>query len=254
MIRAIEGIAKENAITEIVFMFMLEDNKREITIFEEDKYQKIFLSSPGILNNSFHSFNEYIESLKPNSRSIVRREIKNFVKSGNVLEIVNDPVNQLASLYKLANNIQEKHEMQSPAYTLEKMKLVFENMKEYLSCFIVRTKNDIIGTVSLLEKDGVLITYALGLDYEETKKSSTYFYLFYYNSIMEMINRRIGSIDFDMNAYIAKERRGCRLVPQYILIKPLKRKLFFMFWKHLLNHQYRKKFHENYLGKAKIDR
>ena len=107
------------------------------------------------------------------------------------LEIWKDRIkNEIEILQKLANNIQEKHNVEEHPYSKEKMKAVFEYMEEYLTCYVVKYNKKTIGTVSLIEKDGILVTFGLGLDYENSIKTGTYFYLFYYKTIIEMIERK----------------------------------------------------------------
>jgi predicted N-acyltransferase len=246
IIASIDEFSKSNSITEIVFMFILEENMQEIKILENHGYSKVYLASSGVLENSFHSFDDYLLSLTKKRRKVVRNEINKFSKCGANLEVIERPVDELETLHKLADNIQEKHNAGFHPYSAEKMKSVFENMKPYLTCIAAKAGDEIIGSLSILEKDGFMTTYGLGLDYEKARDNGMYFYMAYYNTIMEMIKRGINSIDFDIYAYKAKERRGCRLVPQYVVIKPLKHKLFFTIWQHVLNRQYKKKFLDSY--------
>lgn len=245
----LDNIAKQNSLSDIVFMYVLKENQEEIEALESYGYQKIYLNSPGILTNTFKTFDDYISSLKPNARSTARREIKKFMKSESALEVTYTPSNEIEILHKLANNIQEKHNVEEHPYSKEKMKTVFDYMKEYLTCYVVKYNKKIIGTVSLIEKDGILVTFGLGLDYGNSIKTGTYFYLFYYKTIIEMIERKIDSVNFDALSYTAKERRGCNLVPQYMLIKRTKGRIFFKLWKNILNYQYKKKFHTAYYSR-----
>jgi predicted N-acyltransferase len=244
----LDDIAKEKSLSDIVFMYVLEENVEEMESLTSYGYQKVYLNSPGILKSTFQTFDEYIRSLSPNGRSTVRREMKKFKKSASILEVICTPRNEIEILHRLTNNIQEKHNVGENPYSEKKLAAVFEYMKKYLTCYVVRYDEKIIGTVSLVEKDGILATFALGLDYENILESGTYFYLFYYNTIMEMTKRKVDSVNFDALAYGAKERRGCNLVPQYMLIKRRKGKLAFGIWKHILNYQYMKKFRSYYLS------
>ena len=232
--------------TDIVFMWVLESSIAEIKLFESNGYKKIFINSTGILYNRFNSFEDYLKSLKPNARSVVRREIKKFTQSGCEIEVLDNPFEKLNKLYTLANEIQEHHNLSDWEFSFDKMKAVFINMNKYLKSIIAKYDDEIIGTVTYLEKDGIRATYGLGFDYDKSRKNRTYFYIFYYNSIMDMIRNNISKIDFDTTSYTAKERRGCEIIPQYLLVKPLKNKLFFNAWLPLLNYQYRKKFNHQH--------
>jgi hypothetical protein len=119
-------------------------------------------------------------------------------------------------------------------------------MRPYLKHYVVSTGEGPIACLSLFEKDRLINTYALGLDFAKTRKSRTYFNLLYYHSIREMIVRRVPYINFNQTAYKVKESRGCRLVPQYMYVKALRGRRWMRLWLRLLDLQYRRKFAQEY--------
>ncbi|MFC1876995.1 GNAT family N-acetyltransferase [Thermodesulfobacteriota bacterium] len=248
LLQAGDKIVEQEKFTGMVFPFVLDEQHREITLLESMGYQKIFLNKAGVFYNRFTNFEEYRSTIPKKMRNLIKREISRFNEAGCTLEVLERPADQVRLLYRLAYNIQKKHQTTNIRSEEKQMQTVYAKLARYLTCYVVKKDDQTIGAISLLEKDEVIATYGFGLEYEQTIKNRTYFYLLYYHTIMEMIKRDITSINFNAMAYKIKERRGCKLIPQYMLIKPRKGKRLMCVWKHCLNYQYQKKFKQNYLA------
>jgi predicted N-acyltransferase len=246
LINTLEKLALENRMSEIVFLFLKENESEIINYLEGNGYIKVFLNSVGILKNRFTSFEDYLRTLPKSRRKQARRDIRKFNKSGNTIELVKDPLTEIKKIYILKENIIKKYPSSPDKMDLHTLETSFKKMQKYMTTFLVKSEDEIIGSLTLLEKDHIINTYALGLDYLKTNESRAYFYLLYYNTIMKMIERNVPYINFNQAAYKVKEVRGCELTKQYMLIKILKGNFWKKRWLHLVDYQYRHKFLKEY--------
>ena len=248
LLQAGDEIVQQKKLSGMVFLFVIEEQHREIELLESMGYQKVFLNKAGVFYNRFSNFEEYRSAMSKKMGKNIKREIKRFIADGCTLEVVERPEDQVRLHYRLAHNIEMKYPTPDARSEEKQMQSAYELLAKYLTCYVVKKDGLSIGTISLLEKDGIIATYGLGLDYERIKKNRTYFYLLYYHTIMEMIKRNITNINFNAMAYKIKERRGCKLISQYMLIKPRKGKRLMFIWKYFLNYQYKIKFKQNYMA------
>jgi len=143
-------------------------------------------------------------------------------------------------------NIQKKYPSTLTKLDLDALKVSFQKMAPYATTYLVKRNKIDIGTMTLLHKDSLLSTYAGGLDYDHTKDTHVYFYLFYYLPIQEMIRKNIPYLNFNHMAYLTKETRGAKLIPQYMFVKNVKRIPTKQFWFGIVDLRYRTKFRKEY--------
>jgi predicted N-acyltransferase len=200
----------------------------------------------GILEGKFKTFNDYLLSLPPVKRKAVKQDMRKFKKSGFVLEAVNDPLPIAEKIHELTMNVFHRHNFMPTDFNKRSLASSFRFMQEYMQTFVIRKSGKIISTHTIVEKNGIIESHALGLDYKELGDSRSYFYVFFYNTIMEMIKRKANYINFFQMAYKTKERRGCRLIKQYMLVKSLKANSFLDRWLAFAHRRYAHKFESDY--------
>ena len=244
--RGIEVLAQRLELSTIAFMGVHETSLAEIKWLEGCGYKKVLLNCVGILEGEFQEFNDYLLSLSPVKRKAVKQDIRKFKKSGFVLEAVDDPLAITEKIHELTMNVCHQHNFTPTDFNKHSLASSFEFMQDYMQTFVIRKSGKVISTHTILEKNGIIDSHALGLDYKELGDSRSYFYLFFYNTIKEMIKRNARYINFFQMAYKTKERRGCRLIKQYMLVKSLKGNRILDKWIGFAHRRYEHKFRSDY--------
>jgi predicted N-acyltransferase len=243
---AMEDAALQGAYSEVVFLFIKAMDAEWIELFDCRGYQRVYLNSVGVINNSFEDFEGYLQSLSPPQRKAVKGDLRAFRKSGFTIDEWGGSFREIDTMMGLVGNIDRRYPSIRWNFTKSFLSACFDHMHPYLKSYVVPTGDGPIGCLSLLEKDRLINTDALGLDFAKIRTSRTYFNLLYYHSIREMIARRAPYINFNQTAYKVKESRGCRLVPQYMYVKALKGRWWMRLWLQLLDLRYRRKFAREY--------
>lgn len=242
----LDELAQEEGVSEIVFMFLRGHEAGILERLTARGYNKIFLSAAAVLENRFDSFDAYLHSLTRNGSNGVKGDLRRFKKAGCIVEVCRHPIDKIKIIDRLIKNVQKKYPRTLTRLELDSLKVSFEKMRPYATTYLVRRKKTDIGTMTLLHKDALLSTYASGLDYDHTKETGVYFYLFYYLPIQEMIRNNIPYLNFNHMAYRTKETRGAKLIPQYMFVKNVERNPAKRFWFGIVDRRYRIKFRKEY--------
>jgi predicted N-acyltransferase len=246
LIERLEELAIHKKISIIAFLHVQETSKSEIKWLESKCYKKVFMNSVGIIEGKYSGFDEYLLSLSPVKRKAVKQDIRKFNQSGLVLTSEDYSLQLVNKIHSLLMNVNRKHNYQPRHTNKHLLALSFDYMQNYLNTFVVRKRGKIIATHTIIEKDGIIESFALGLDYAELGDSRSYFYVFFYNTIYEMVKKKAHYINFYRMAYKTKERRGCRTTKQYMLVRSMTNSIFIKKWFSLVNRRYQKKFEKIY--------
>jgi predicted N-acyltransferase len=243
---ALEDAAFRGGYSEIVFLYIKAMDTEWTKLLDCLAYQRVYLNSVGVIENHFGDFESYLKGLSRRQRKAVKSDLQAFRKSGYSIDERGVSTRELEAMMRLVGNIDRRYPSTRWNYTKSFLSACFDHMQTYLKNYVVSTGDGPIGCLSLFEKDRLINTYALGLDFAKIHASRTYFNLLYYHSIREMIARQAPYINFNQMAYKVKESRGCRLVPQYMYVKVLRGRWWMSLWLRLLNFQYRRKFTTEY--------
>ncbi len=248
LIAAVRDLRSQENISDLVFLFVRENEADIIETLETCGFSKVFLSAAAILQNRFDTFDDYLRSLSRNGKNSVKGDLRRFRKFGCTPEVCAKPEEDLGVIAELVANIEKKYPSTLTKQSLRKLKMAFRWMTAYRTTYLVRAKKVPLGTITFFIKDDLISTYAAGLDYRYVRASGTYFYLFYYLPVQEMINRRAPYLNFNHMAYRVKESRGAKLVPQFMFVKSLKPNRVKPYWFKIVDRRYRSKFNTQYNG------
>jgi predicted N-acyltransferase len=232
--------------SDVVLMHVKQTEADLIEALTKHGYTGVYLNSTGIMNNHFGEFDDYLNSLSKSGRKRVKRDMNKFRKSPYTIIASPDKTPNADLIYELIGRLERRHPPVRSLYTADKIRTCLKKMAPYSTVYSVGSADEQIAVVTLFEKDGLINTYAFGIDLERAHKNMAYFNLFYYNTIQEMIVRKARYMNFNPMAYKVKESRGCDLTQQYMYVRVLKGRFWLMPWLTLLDRQYRHKFETLY--------
>lgn len=198
-----------------------EYNSQEAHAF--DTLQSMgFLKLPSLpttfIDVSWHSFDEYLKSLKKKYRLLVKNDLAKLNDPELSIEISKDFGKYANELWTLYMNVYEKAEVKFEQLTPE----FFQNISIYLkgesSAILFKINNKIVAFELIIEDDFTLRPIYLGIDYEMNKNISLYF-----NSIYQIIKigieRNKTTIELGQTSYYPKLKTGARVEPLYLYLK-----------------------------------
>lgn len=246
LIRAFENQAHRDGMTETVFLCLKETERDLIGCLRERGYLQVYLNSVGMIQNRFRSFTEYFQSLPRSRRKSIKSDRIAFDRAGQRIEEVREQMPDIPKIFELIKIVDQKHPSVCRDFSPRALRLCFEKMMPYRTHYFVLSGEERIGVLTHFMKDDLMNIYGMGLHFDKGRRSRAYFNLLYYHPIQRMIENRARHLNFNQMAYKVKESRGCELIPQYMLVKPLKRKALVHPWTGLLDARYRKKFQIEY--------
>jgi predicted N-acyltransferase len=242
LLAEVEATARRQGRSDVVLMYVKQTESELIEALNKLGYTGVYLNSTGILNNYFRGFDDYLSSLSKSCRKSVKCDMNKFRKSPYTITASSDETPNADLIYELIGYFERRHPPERSFYTADKIKTCLKKMAPYSTVYSVGSADEQIAVVTLFEKDGIINTYAFGIDFDRAQKNRAYFNLLYYNTIQEMIVRKARCMNFNPMAYKVKESRGCALTKQYMYVRVLKGRFWLMPWLTLLDRQYRHKF------------
>jgi len=213
----IDEICAENKILFSSFLFVSQFDQ----VLMKNLKSLDYLRFPNIITYfidiTWPSFDDYIKSLK--GRTSIRREIKQFLKSGVTIaeEAISEDIAE--KLSELAANTSLKHNENSrlpPSFFL-KLK---EHARDRVRLLVARKNSQIIGFVLFLQQKDMLDGYMCGFDYEAmTDVPFLYFNLCYYKPVQLAIDEKIKKIYYRYFLGEARLSRGCKSEQTYTFVK-----------------------------------
>jgi hypothetical protein len=246
MVTALEDAAIQGGNSEVAFLCIKENESEWTRLLKQRGYHRVYLNSVGIITNHYSTFDDYLKRLSPRNRKTVKGDLRAFRKCNGLIDTWTGDGHHLDTMMQLVGNIDRRYPSIQRDFSKWSLETCFHHMRPYRKHYAVSTGDAPIGCLTHFEKDRLINTYAMGLDFEKVHSSRAYFNLLYYHTIREMIVRKAPYVNFNQMAYTVKESRGCRLVPQYMYIKVWKNRAWMTLWLRLLNHRYRRKFAQEY--------
>uniref|UniRef100_B8HL96 BioF2-like acetyltransferase domain-containing protein n=1 Tax=Cyanothece sp. (strain PCC 7425 / ATCC 29141) TaxID=395961 RepID=B8HL96_CYAP4 len=169
------------------------------------------------LNGESPTFEQWLAERSPNYRSTIRRNLRTFQKSGAIIETIIDPAPYSQCLADLYNRTATKALMRGDLpYPMAVNSCFFENFHAKMTdrgiIRIVRIENTIVGFTTLLFGHDTLFFRFIGLDYELSPQSRTYFRLLY-DTIEIAISKGLRFIDMGSGTSHVKAPLGCEQIP-----------------------------------------
>lgn len=171
-----------------------------------------------VLKYPYGSFREYADSLPRKKYRRCIADQKKLKKEGGDIEIVQDISNCIDEIYalykKTCNQAKKKKDyMEMPVLIDKDFFTIIQTFSNLKPRFItIRVNGDIIAYSLLLQSGRTLFFKAVGLDYNLSYPTKSYFNLFY--AALEYAGQQqCNKIDFGMTSYHFKQWLGCELTP-----------------------------------------
>ncbi|WP_241777999.1 GNAT family N-acetyltransferase [Streptomyces sp. CT34] len=159
------------------------------------------------------SFEEYVSTLSRNGRSTVRRNLARFSEHQDVTIEVRDRFDDLVpAMMPLYQAVLDRAESRLDVWTPEFMTLLSTDARIPARAVVCWQRDRLVGFLIFLVKENSAVVLRIGLDYDCARELRLY-QVIHYRSIQEMIRLGVTKISLTQNAYEAKRRMGCHLVP-----------------------------------------
>jgi uncharacterized protein len=161
----------------------------------------------------------YLRALRPSRRSVVRRGVSAFERSGCRIERGTlSP--QIDTLAPLLTNVQQRHghpaTTEIVAYYLAQCS--WNGLDELSVVFLARRGDDPVAFSLGYEVDGTLEMRVVGLDYERTGRHDEYFTVLFDEPVRYAAEHGLTRIEYGVEAFRAKLLRGCLLRPLWSVL------------------------------------
>lgn len=218
--KKIDAICKKERILFSSFLFVSEFDKNLILNLEALGYTKFYWQPTVCLSIKWSDFDEYLQSLKPKFRHNVRREIRDFVDNGVVVEETTDFKQLSNTLSDLSLKLSRKYNKWSQRTEPYFYECLSDYAKANTIAFIARKNSVVIGFSLFIRKDDMMDCFMGGFDYSNQEKSDfLYFNLAYYFPIKWAIKEGIKKIYYRWGSEHAKYKRGCQPERIYTFVK-----------------------------------
>ena len=217
--REIDVICKKHRILFSSFLFVSEFDDPLMKNLEHLNYVKFPNVVTYYLDVKWSNFDSYLQSLK--GRTSIKREIKDFMKSGVAIKEESISEEIAEKLSKLSANTFFKHG-QDESTKLDPsffMKLAM-NANDKIRLLVARKDDKIIGFALFLQHKDMLDGYINGFDYTAlTDVHFLYWNLWYYKPIQLAIDEKIKKIYYRYFQDRAKISRGCKPEQTYTFVR-----------------------------------
>ncbi len=216
----IDLLCKKEKILFSSFMFVSEFDKHLLKNLENCGYHKSLWRPTLYLDVRWQNFEGYLESLSPQVRRSVKREIKKCAEKGITIEKLTE--------FKDLSNILSNQALKLAAKYNNKMKFFepdfYESLSNYAKSntivFAAKKKDELIGFSLCLRKGDTLDVFHCGFNYDVLDKTDfVYFNVGYYTPIEWAIQEGLKKIFYRIGVERLKYKRGCKPEFQYNLTK-----------------------------------
>jgi predicted N-acyltransferase len=183
-----------------------------------------YLSSPGTttlyLDVKWPSFEDYLKSLKYNTRKNIRREIRKCAENEVTIEKreLKDLSAKLSEL--LANHILKYAKNAKNIFDPVFFSKLDEYARDKIKVFIAKKNNEVVGFSLLTQHKKTLDAWMCGFNYNAlTKTDFAYFNLAYYAPIRYAIDEGFKKIYYRRKSEKVKLDRGCKPERTYSFVK-----------------------------------
>jgi predicted N-acyltransferase len=220
LLEEIDSICKKEKILFSSFPFVSELDKPLLMYLENSGYYKSLWRPTLYLDVHWKSFEEYLESLKNDTRKKIRREIRSCSDNGVTIERLSEFKDLSTTLSDLSLNLSAKYNNRKRMFTPAFYECLSDYSKANTIIFVAKKKGVIIGFSVSLRKGETLDVFHCGFNYEmQDKTDFTYFNLCYYTPIKWAIQEGITKLYYRIAAEGAKYKRGCKPELQYTFVK-----------------------------------
>jgi predicted N-acyltransferase len=215
----INDICKKHKIQYTNFSFVSQHDKLIIESFQSRGYSRHPALTTLNIDVYWSCFQEYLQSLKKTARRNARREIRNCILNGIIIEEA-----QLENLFEkvaeLNSNLFLKYKNTANIFDADFFRTLNENARDKITLFIAKKNNEVVGFFLSLRQKEVADFVMCGFNYDvKTKKDFTYFNLCYYVPIEWSIKHGVRKMYYRIMQEQVKINRGCKPEKNYSFTK-----------------------------------
>ena len=205
----------------------IKDNETQLmkSLKERGYYKSLDLPS-NFIDVEWSSFKEYENQVAKkyfNMKKSIRRELNKNLKSGVIIEQLENINNHQERLFELLKMNHFKYNSSPFPFKPDYFKKIKENFGDNTTIYSAVKDGVIIGVQVELRRGNEAFLSNVGVDYEYSQKDLTFFNLAYYEPIKHAIQFDISRIYYGRGSYETKIRRGCTTQDMFIFYKPHKK-------------------------------
>jgi hypothetical protein len=180
----------------------------------------LLITARAVLDLPYRSWEEYEASLPKRKRTHVRYERRLLRRGGRTITIEPLSPASIAEVAPLQASTQQRHGADTTADDIaqEYARLAASALAGSVVLFICRHDDRAIGYAAGVVRDGIMLIYAAGLDYERTGSYAEYFNLLVHEPADYCLRNGLRGIDFGPGGFRQKMLRGGRLDPVWSLL------------------------------------
>ncbi|GAA3850952.1 hypothetical protein GCM10022243_15960 [Saccharothrix violaceirubra] len=178
---------------------------------------RLIIGASATMPLEYEDFDGYLGSLSTSNRSNARRDIRSFERSGATVEARRGLAGSVDLVAPLLGNVQGHHGADpSVAGAAGYLRLCAAGgLDDQAVVFLARLDGRPVAFSLAYEFGGRLWMRVVGLDYDRAPACGAYFTTYFYEPVRYALARGLREIDFGMESFEGKLRRGARLRPQW---------------------------------------
>ncbi len=191
-----------------------------ITTLESFEYRPLETDPNMVLDipETWHTFDDYINSLASKYRSGARKIVKDVTNAGIELELLTDVSACAERLHQLYLNVHAKAAIRPVTLSVAYLPTLAAACGSRFRCTVAKRGSEILGFITSLKDGDTSVGYYIGFDYEANQQCPLYFRLLQV-CIDDAVRFGCRRVSFGRTALDPKARMGARPVPMKIWLR-----------------------------------
>jgi predicted N-acyltransferase len=214
VLEAFDELALRHRAGAAAFLYLQEGSDPHLeAALDARGYVPTVLAADCFLDVRWPDFDSYLAQFTSSRRATLRTDIRRFARSGCTATLggVELLLDELAPL-QAATQSKYGHRM-DPGQTARWYARIRSELAPYVRVSLARRGTQVLGFGLFYEMRGELHSRVVGFDYERLGAELAYFNVAFYEPIRYAIAAGLRRIDFGLESYEAKVKRGCDLRP-----------------------------------------
>ena len=161
---------------------------------------------------SFADYRKHLKESHPSTSDTISKEVKRGKKAGLVMEQIDKPEEVSASLHRLLEEHNIRHNQKPFSVRKEFFDRLKASMGERAVIYTAKIGEQLVGVQVKFQSGEDVIAWMIGIDQEAARTAATYFNLSYNRLIEDAITDGYRRIYYGPLLWEVKARRGCKAV------------------------------------------
>lgn len=172
---------------------------------------------------SFDDYLTHLNTVSRDARKDIRRQVNQNRKRGTEIRLLEDPRPHQERLHSILDHNSTRHNRRPFGFKPELFSRLKDNLGDDAAIYISEKDLEITGVAIVFQRNGYANLPLVGVDHELAGNDFTYFNLAHFRPIADAIESGTRRMNFGRALYRLKARRGCRVSPLSLWIKPSSR-------------------------------